>query len=219
METYQKTLESLLTSVLEEQGFEQIITDFAYQGFDPVKMSGVLTEMARANKSNLSKDMRLAITLAVTRGTNIEKIQKKMSEAGKRKVTNLQRIYSIQASSKGTGSDIVSLSRIVATYPQGAAAVIARNPGCNSRLHQLNMNLPEFLAFPGANALIPRSGPSSSYHKEYEAFAEAFSKLVNSKQEESERKNFIEITKNSPITGDDKMRQIFITQLLENEEE
>jgi hypothetical protein len=123
--------------------------------------------------------------------------------------------YAIQSSSKGMGQEGISLSRIVATFPQVAAYVIAKNPGCNTRLGSLNPNLPEYLSFPGANALIPQSGKHVGFHTEYKIFADAFSELVGSKQTEKERDNFIEITKKSPITGNDTARTKLIDGLIQ----
>jgi hypothetical protein len=195
--------------------FAEIIQEFAYQGFDPLSMSIELRKRANAAnpKRSLEKDVRLMVTLAVTRGTNVDKVVKKMSETGAQKVRSLQAAYGLVSSSKGAGPQTVSLNRVVATYPQIAALIIAKNPGSNARLAALNPDLPEYLAFPGANALIPKSGESSPFQTEYNTFAERFSELVQSKQTEQERNNFISITRDSPITGSDDQRREFLAIL------
>lgn len=215
MEDYQKIVQGLAKIVTESTDFSEIIQEFAYQGFDPLAMSIEIRKRADAAnpKRNFNKDVRSMVTLAVTRGTNVDKVVKKMSEPGALKVRTLQTAYGLVSSSKGAGPTTVSLSRVVATYPSIAALIIAKNPGCNSRLSALNPDLPEYLCFPGANALIPKSGALSPYQTEYNTFAEKFSELVQSKQTEQERENFIKITRDSPITGLDDQRRAFMALL------
>jgi hypothetical protein len=213
MDTYQATLGQLIMATEEATDFAQVLEDFAYQGFDPVKMAEVLQKQATTMGRPFHQDIRLLITLAVSRGTNIDKVMVKMSEVGKTKVEAMKIAYGIVASSKGMGQDGISLSRIVATFPQIAAYIIAMNPGSNHRLGQLNTNLPEYLSFPGANALIPLSGADAGFHIEYKKFADAFSELVGSTQTEKERDNFIAITKKSLITGDENNRKKLLKEL------
>jgi hypothetical protein len=215
MEEYQKTFQELFKAVQESTDFAAVIQEFAYQGFDPLVMAKELKERADAAspKRNLQKDVRLMITLAVTRGTNVDKVVKKMSESGAQKVKALSTAYGLVSSSKSAGPKTISLSRVVATFPQVAAQIIAKNPGSNARLASLNPDLPEYLCFPGANALIPKTGEMSPYQTAYNEFAEQFSQLVNSSQKESERQNFIAITRDSPITGQDDQRRDFLNLL------
>jgi hypothetical protein len=218
MENYQKTLSDIVEATASSSEFETLIKEFQYQGFDPIEMAKVLSDLAKANKRNLKADVVAMLTLAVTRGTNIDKVVKKMGQVGITKVQSLKSAYSISSSSKGQGPSTVSLSRVVATFPQGAAILIIRNPDSNKRLAALNTALPAYLCFPGANALIPKTGEYAGWHAEYEKFAEEFSKLVGSKQTEKERANFIDITKKSPITGEDPKRGEYLKYLIQTNE-
>jgi hypothetical protein len=207
----------LLQHVEKSENLEAIVADFQYQGFDPLKMHQIIKQIAELEKKKgtLQSDVTAMVSLSVSRGTNVEKVAKKMGEVGKTKVDMLIARYGLIKSSKGAGPDSISLSRVVATYPQVAAMIIAKTPSSNSRLAALEPSLPPYLAFPGANALIPRTGEKASFHAAYESFAEAFSKLVGSTQTEGERENFIKITRDSPITGADAQRAQLLNVLAE----
>jgi len=213
MAQYKTILETLKKAVEKDSDQSKAFEELQYEGFDPMAMATLLESKAKAAKLNLAKEMTYLICLVILRGTNLSKAVKKMPASGKERVQKLQIAFTIADSAKNQGKDTVSLSRIVATFPQIAAMIISKNPGCNSRLQSLNEDLPEYLCFPGANALIPVEGELSEMHEEYIKFAEGFSKLVESKQTDTERMKFLTITANSRVTGADADRRNFLSML------
>jgi hypothetical protein len=204
---YEKTLAALTDALQKEtpESMMEMMENLEYDGFDPESFAALIKKIGLAAKRDWAKDVITMVSLAVLRGTNVTKIKKKVSEKGKKQIDALVAAYKIMSSSKGSQKDVVSLGRVVATFPLVAAMLIAKNPRLNTRLANLNQDLQPFLAFPGANALIPKS--ETRMHQEYEKFAQEFSKLVISKQDAKTQALFVEITKNSPITGDDEQRE------------
>jgi len=205
---YERITNELLAEISSSTQSD-LVNQFIYLGFDPKIIAEEMSKIAAQNQRVLSKDVMTLVTAAVVRGVNSKKMTNKMSEEGVKVLTELFSVYAVQRTSQGQGRKVISLGRIMATFPQAAALVIAKNPGCNMRLSMLS-ELPEYLAFPGSNALIPRSDPMQ---QEYVKFAKAFSKLVRSQQSEDDQNKFIEITKHSPVIGPDDMRAAVLRQI------
>ncbi|AII79357.1 nucleoprotein [Komandory virus] len=92
---------------------EEWIAEFQYQGFDPVTILKSIWERgqkAGKSKAEIIKDVQGMIVLHLTRGNKVEKMKKKMSEAGQKALQVLISAYGIKE--KAVNATDLTLSRV-----------------------------------------------------------------------------------------------------------
>jgi len=182
---------------------------FKHTGFDAIAVMKKLRSKS-GNPAALKSDMIEILTLVKLRGTKVlatsgsakEKWNQKTSEAGKSKLSELAAKYGIAARAEG---DKVTLSQIVATFPNLTAQVLAAHDFGN----QVGLGeLKPYYAFPHAPAIIPSS--DTDQIEAWKRWAHDFDRLINSKKPNhvSRVDEFFPIIHGSPIFSDDSRMKV-----------
>jgi len=122
---------------------------FQYLGFDTRAIRDAVLSKASVD------DVLFCLLVVMKRGTNIEKMKKKMPEAGVNKLTQIiiNVGITVGSTSKGKGAETLTFGRIAAAFPEITAKVIKRIGVPNN--HGYTGDLPNYYMFPQAPAIIP----------------------------------------------------------------
>lgn len=158
-----ENLDKITTQIRFE---ENLITEFAYQGFDVLKIRALMLDKEPDNVV-FNKELSLLLHIYILRGTNLTKIANRSSETAKERLIALREKYNIWNRNTSTdcmNNDTVTMSRIAASF----APVLARimNEMGNKAHRYLDsdtrqkcfLTLPSFMESPTAACLIPRKG-------------------------------------------------------------
>nr|AFN73045.1 nonstructural protein [Manawa virus] len=108
-----KYIEEIEGSPIAPDEVQAWIAEFQYQGFDPMTIIKTIWErgtQAGKNKAEIIKDVQAMIILHLTRGNKVEKMKKKMSQAGAAATQRLITVYNLKE--KATASTDLTLSRV-----------------------------------------------------------------------------------------------------------
>jgi hypothetical protein len=156
---------------------------FQYLGYNPVPFLEAFWKKHGKEPALLS-DLKNLLILFLLRGPNIDKMTKKMSEAGRNMVTALQNKYQIRKNAADTNPNEVTLPRLAAAFPvlvfvlqcRLHAGGLTRDPvGAG-----YNGPLPDVLRYPGAAWMAYHCG----FWNAYDTWCLAFDKLIRKQAED-----------------------------------
>jgi len=142
---------------------DDLIKDFQYAGFNP---DAILRSLLKKKKENdvsddqFKADLASMVLIAIMKGSITDDNLIKMSDGGKRRYGELEKRYDIKrGGAKGKAGDIVTISRIAATFPGMVIRIIsghketARSFSGSFKTDKL----PAFLRHQAISACIPKS--------------------------------------------------------------
>ncbi|CAM1302641.1 Uncharacterised protein r2_g1263 [Pycnogonum litorale] len=183
------------TITTERDKWVSYTNEFAYFGFDPLKVYHTLCLKARTTEAVI-EDSTALLSLIIMRGTKSTKMRVKMSESGLEKLNILIQKYSIVDFS--TSPEAITLGRIsiifapvIAHLLQGGLGKAIFNPS------KFGKNFPRGLAFPGALSIVPSSKEWRMTIAIIKQWVFAFTKLVGSKATLEQIENFFAIQQSS----------------------
>lgn len=143
------------------QGMETLDELFRYQGLDLVVVYNTLKSKEK-DPLVFQRDMNTFAKWLSMRGTNIKSTNRsfnKSTDEGKKRITDLATKYGIKTDTAPTKAEDVSMGRVAAVIAYQIAQVNAKAHGQGGArvIGTLPDDLPSYLAFPAAGALIPRT--------------------------------------------------------------
>jgi hypothetical protein len=136
---------------------------FAYQGYDPRKFLLMMAKMytskvgSGASKNGFQTDLRELAVLFCLRGTRIEKMYGKTSDAGRERINVLRNRYNIIQGTP-TNNETVTMARIAGVMPLVIARTIdamRQDPEMNYKPLGTLQTMPIAFHFTGAPAFFP----------------------------------------------------------------
>jgi hypothetical protein len=180
---------------------------FSFKGFNAINFLKFLTHKAD-NKEQFKAHMLKLGILYVIRGTKINKILGKTSDAGRTEITELKARYSIIDSVPQTQWD-VTLGRIAACMP-GMIAKLQQRVGRVLGDRGVAPTLPKGLLFAGGAALIPLGDASDKFFVEWTNWSISFAKQTNNRagQELEVALKYGTIIRGAEVLKDAKRKEI-----------
>lgn len=135
---------------------------FRYSGFDPVES---LKKIINAQSSTKMRDIQMMCYLFLARGTNIENIKKRTGPEGEKKITELQKRYSLVGQVRGRDKNALNLARVASCCPVVTVNILMKFENINrpfpvAEMEKIVPNFPRCFMTSIAASLIPESHPA-----------------------------------------------------------
>lgn len=201
----------------------EIIKDFQYSGFNP---DAILKSLIKKKKekgvsnTQFMADISTLVLIAIMKGSVTDGNLKKLSDGGKRRYSSLEETYGLKRNgAKGKSGDVVTISRIAATFPGVVVKTISEYPD-TARAFSGSFKtdkLPSFMRHQAMAACIPKSLDDKT--KEFIlsliiAFSVDQTKSISKTKESygdlfSKQKNFTMVSHNGAYPPDKVRKEIF----------
>lgn len=199
-------IDRLLTVSVDSRAIEQYFNLFAYQGFDPKHVLGILMNIAKRESYDLIADMQTVLSFYVIRGSRYKtrKVIQKTDAEGLRRVRDVCLRYNIIDGTPNSKDDR-NFARVSACFPTITAKILAQR---GARVVGTKPDrLPTFLCFPAGCSLIPRTQGFEGLFNDWLTWAYSFDKVINSQSRGISPRNVLNyavISSNSTLIPDDK---------------
>lgn len=142
---------------------QDVIDAFSYSGFNPDAILRALLGKKKAGSvadEEFKKDIATMVLISIMKGSVTEKNLTKMSDGGKKRYTDLESRYGlVKGGAKGKPADIITISRIAATFPGLVLQVVSKFPS-TARVFTgpfKTNRLPSYMRHQALAACIPQS--------------------------------------------------------------
>jgi len=168
-------------STLSSLNLDEMMRNFAYQGFDPAVIVQTVYKIAQDKGRTFSKDVQSMIVLVLTRGTQVSKMSNKTSAVGVNEIRVLQNIYGLKGAGLG-GSGSLAAKDLTLSRVANAFSLIACKIAHTKNVRIVGdtvTGLPKGYHWPGGASMIPKG--AKEMYKLWVVYAYSFDLIVNPK--------------------------------------
>jgi hypothetical protein len=136
--------------------------------------------------------------ILISRGSDISKMKLRMSPEGRAEAERLQLKYSIQRGGANLPKEVVTLSRIGATFPY-ICAKVSMLPNYEAKIGSNYGAIPKCMGLPQLAAIFPRNDLGRQLIRVHRVFVVAFDRLINKRPSKANAISFQKVQFSSPL--------------------